>query len=101
MDFLMANPSVSRISILGDFKSPALKDNTMKTVKGLAYSLENSSYSAEEKNMLIFGFTSVLQAAFLRKDISKECFGVDFNCKEERDRYIDFIADRLFGEEKE
>jgi hypothetical protein len=87
--------------MLGDFKSPALKDNTMKTVLGLANSLEKNSYSAEEKIMLLFGFTSVMQAAFLRKDISKECFGVDFNRKEERDRYIDFIAERLFGEGKE
>lgn len=101
MDFLVENPSVSRISILGDFKNPALKDNTMKTVQGFANFLENSSYSTEEKNMLLFGFTSVLQAAFLRKDISKECYGVDFNCKEERDRYMDFIAERLFREGKE
>lgn len=101
VDFLTLNPYVSRISILGDFKNPAFKDNTMKTIQGFANSLENSNYSTDEKNMLLFGFTSVLQVAFLRKDISKDCFGVDFNRKVERDRYIDFIAERLFREGKE
>jgi Transcriptional regulator len=95
-DFLMDNPAVSRISILGDQKNPKIRDNTMKTILGFSQSLTNSALSEEKKRLLLFGLTSILQAAFLRKDISKECLGYDFNCKEERDRYLEDMVDILF-----
>jgi AcrR family transcriptional regulator len=93
-DFLTENPSVSRISILGDFKLPKSMDNTMKTVKGFCSSLIECDLSEQEKNLLAFTITSVLQAMFLRKEISKELFGFDFNNKSERDSFIDFLIKR-------
>lgn len=98
MDFLMSNPAVSRISILGDFGKPKILDNTMKTVQGFSYSLNELEISANLKTIQVFGFVSILQAAFLRKDLSKELFGFDFYIKEERDAFIDIIAESLFGE---
>jgi len=94
-DFLTENPSVSRISILDDFKSPKSMDNTMKTVKGFCSSLIECDFSEQEKNLLAFTITSVLQAMFLRKEISKELFGFDFNNKSERDSFIDFLIKRI------
>ena len=99
-DFLMANPSVSRISILGDYNKPQVDDNTMKTVKGFSFVYDNHNISDKNKKMLAFGLTSILQAMFLRKDINKELFGFDFYNKEERDIWIDFIVEHLFMEEQ-
>jgi len=96
IDFLIANPSVSRISILGDHYNPKILDNTMKTIKGFSFSLIDSSIPEEEKKVLLFSLSSILQISFLRKDISKESYGIDFNKKEERDKYIDYIIDQLF-----
>ena len=49
----------------------------------------------------LFALTAMLQAAFLRRDISGETFGRDVRIKEERDRYIDWLTDQLFaGEER-
>lgn len=99
MDFLMENPSVSRISILGDYRNPGPADNTMKTILGFSGSLAGSRIPEERKKILLFSFVSALQAAFLRKDIGKACYGIDFNRKEERDRYIDLIINQFFKEE--
>lgn len=96
-NFLIQNPSVSKISILGDMNAPKEADNTMKTVNGFLFSMEDYNISKEEKMLLSFGLTSILQAAFLRKDIMKESLGLDFNNKKEREIFIDFIIDRLFG----
>ena len=96
VDFLIENPEVSRISILGDMNSPKITDNTMKTVRGFLFSLEDYNISEDEKRILLFCLTSIIQEAFLRKEISKQSFGFDFNKKEERDEFIDFIIDRLF-----
>lgn len=97
VDFLIENPSVSKISILGDMDMPSMLDNTMKTVMGFSFSIGDCNISKEEKLMLLFSLTSILQAAFLRKDTSKESLGFDFNKKEEREVFIDFIIDKLFG----
>lgn len=100
-DFLMANPSVSRISILGDYHKPQVDDNTMKTVKGFSFVYDNHNILDKNKKMLAFGLTSMLQAIFLRKDMCKELFGFDFYIKEERDSWIDFIIEHLFMEEQQ
>lgn len=95
--FLIENPSVSKISILGDMNAPKAVDNTMKTVNGFLFSMEDYNIAKEEKMLLSFALTSILQAAFLRKDTMKESFGLDFKSKEEREIFIDFMIDRLFG----
>ncbi len=96
MDFLMENKQISKISILGDLKQPEVMDNTMKTVRGFANSL--SGGTVESRHVLnSFMITAVLQEAFLRKEILKDCLGVDFNNKEQRDNFIDSIIERFGG----
>lgn len=94
MDFLMDNKQISRVSILGDLKQPSVTDNTMKTVLGFAKSLSGGQ-PTDKHTISSFMITSVLQEAFLRKDILKDCIGVDFNSKEQRDNFIDYIIERF------
>lgn len=96
-DFLVDNPAVARISIIGDYRNPKILDNTMKTVFGFSNSLRDLSSSEQDKKLILFSFTSILQATFLRKEISKDIFGFDFNIKEERDKFIDDTIDTLLG----
>jgi len=98
--FLIENPSVSKISILADMNCPKAVDNTMKTVNGFLFSMEDYNLPKGEKMLLSFGLTSILQAAFLRKDTMKDSFGFDFNNKKEREIFIDFMINRLFGGEQ-
>jgi AcrR family transcriptional regulator len=94
MDFLTANPEISKISILGDMVNPMILDNTMKTVMGF---LTVINPEKEHAKVLIYCFTLILQGCFLRKEITKDTVGFDFNCKAERDAFIDFIVDKMYG----
>ncbi|URZ07907.1 TetR/AcrR family transcriptional regulator [Clostridium felsineum] len=96
-DFLIENPSVSKISIVGDMMNPRALDNTMKTVKGFMFSMEDIELSEKEKGLLSFILTSVLQNAFLRKEVTKNSLGFNFNEKKDRDSFIDFVINRLFS----
>lgn len=94
-DFLADNPSVSRISILGDLKTPKTFDNTMQTVKGFGLSLKDVNIPDKDKTLLMFMLTSVLQAVFLRRELSEELFGYHFDDKVQRDRFIDVIMNHM------
>ncbi|GIO41162.1 TetR/AcrR family transcriptional regulator [Paenibacillus apis] len=94
-DFLAGNPSVARISILGDFKTPKTFDNTMQTVKGFGLSLKDVNFPDKDKTLLMFMITSVLQAVFLRRELSEELFGYQFDDKVQRDRFIDVIMNYM------
>lgn len=96
-DFLIENPSVSRISILSDHIKPQIFDNTMKSVQGFLLGLGDSDMSDRDKKILVFALTSVLQSLFLRRELSKELFQLDFSIKQERDIFIDIIIDNMFG----
>ncbi len=98
MDFLMDNKQISKVSILSDLERPAAKDNTMKSVYGFGNCLAQGELTKEH---LINSFilTTVLQGAFLRKDILKESLGIDFNDKSERDNLIDYIIERFGGKD--
>lgn len=94
-DFLAEHPSVSRVSILGDSKTPKTSDNTMQTAKGFGLSLQDVNLPDKDKALLMFMLTSVLQAVFLRRELSEELFGYDFNDKVQRDRLIDAIMNHM------
>lgn len=98
MDFLMENKQISRVSILGDLKQPKSMDNTMKTVLGFETCLSGGQITEKHK-INSFMITSVLQEAFLRKDLLKDSFGVDFYDKEQRDNFINYIVERFAGNE--
>lgn len=97
-DFLAENQAVAQISILGDYKAPKILDNTMKTVMGFCLSLKEYDIPNRDKTVLMFTLTSVLQAAFLRRELSGELFGYDFNDKSQRHSLIDFIIDSILKE---
>lgn len=94
MDFLMENQQISKVSILGDLKQPKAMDNTMKTVLGFDSCLSGGQITEEHKRRA-FMITTVLQEAFLRKDLMKEGFGVDFYNKEQRGQFIDDVIERF------
>lgn len=102
-DFLAANPAISRMSILGDLAQPALRDNTALTMAGFAAAWQGGRSSGEAETpdstttTAVFALTALIQSAFLRKELSRGLFGYDMEKKEERDRFIAWTAERLFG----
>lgn len=98
-DFLADNPSLSRISVLADHAKPGYHDNTMNTVTGLLALWSNGGEeetSQESHKLMMFSLVSLIQAAMLRREMTASLMGFDFDKKEERDRFLDFLVDRLF-----
>lgn len=94
MDFLMENPEISKISILGDLRQPQERDNTMGTVHGFGNRLSAGEMQSSHK-INSFLITAVLQVAFLRKDVLRQTLGVDFSDKAQRDVFIDDLIERF------
>ena len=96
-DFLVKNPSVSRISILTDMRCPKKDDNTVMSANAMSKLLGNIGLAENERLVLAFAMTSVMQALFLRKEQGAELFGFDLNEKPQRDKVLDLIVDTFFG----
>ncbi len=96
MDFLMDNPEISQISIVGDMQSPQIMDSTMKTVFGFCSVIKNNP-TQEEKRMAFF-LTTLMQGAFLRRHFLEQTMGIDFFDKNQRDRLLDSMVEQLIWE---
>lgn len=95
MDFLMANPEIAKISILGDLKHPGKADNTMGTVHGFERRLSGDNAHDPRSRTGAFMITAVMQVAFLRKEVLRETIGIDFSDKAQRDACIDDLVERF------
>lgn len=94
MDYLMGNPEISKISILGDLKQPGERDNTMGTVHGLGARLSGGQADSRHK-INAFLITAAMQVAFLRQDTLLVTLGVDFSDKTQRDAFLDDLIERF------
>jgi len=95
-DFLLENPAVSRISILGDLSHYSPNNNSGNTKKGFMMAI-GDDMKDEEKNLLAFTLTSTVQVAFLSRSVSKEILGYDICSKDERDKFISALVDMLYS----
>jgi AcrR family transcriptional regulator len=94
IDFLMTNPDISKISILGDFTQGQQNDNTFQTLARY-YQYASSVDAGEDTFFKTVFLIHGLQGIFLRKDLYKDTF--DFSNKTERDKLIDTLVENIFG----
>lgn len=97
IDFLMNNPEISKISILGDFMQGKSNDNTFQTLSKYYYHACNLGEKDDtffKTAFLIHG----LQGIFLRWELYKDKF--DFADKAQRDNLIDNLIEKIFGGEE-
>lgn len=100
-DFLLNNPAISRISILGDLWDYRSDCNSVKTQQGFMFALDNKMPEADKK-MLSFILTAAMQTAFLSRQITKELLGYDLDLVSDRTAFITELVKSLFdGYEKE
>ena len=98
IDFIMDNPEIAKISILGDLTQGQANDNTFQTLARYYFYAnnlvlkENTFFNAA---LLIHG----LQGIFLRWELYKDKFY--FADKSQRDILIDSLVEKLFGAENE
>lgn len=86
-DFLYANPSMAKISILSDLKDYQPNCNSALTVRGFCLALRTPLPDAK-KQQIAFTLVSAMQAAFLTGSESAAILGYQLTEKKERDRFI-------------
>jgi len=97
--FMVVNPGVSRISITRDFVSPDASDNSVQVMRMLfqiAREICGNGKSDQEVKLLLHMLVSSIEAAFLRKDVIKEAYGIDLEEPKQRDMLVDLCVDSLF-----
>lgn len=98
IDFIMDNPEISKISILGDLTQGQAGDNTFRTLARYDHYANGT-----DLNENIFFTTALLihglQGIFLRRELYKDRF--DFSDKAQRDSLIDGVVEKLFGAQNE
>lgn len=86
-DFLYANPSIIKISILSDFTDYLPRCNSAFTQMGFRFALLGN-IPESRKQLIAFSLTSIMQTAFLSGENSIAITGYNLMEKAQRDRFI-------------
>ena len=86
-DFLFANYSLVKISILSDFANYQPKSNSALTQMGFRFALRGN-IPEYKKKLIAFSLTSIMQDAFLAGENSEAITGYNLMDKEQRDRFV-------------
>lgn len=95
--FLAEEPNVARISILSDLTSPEENDLTMETTRGFLDPLRrlHPEWSEPELLQTAWLLTASIQHVFLRADVFKKLFGLDFFVASDRDKLVDSVITQI------
>ena len=97
-NFMFEHPSITRISILGDYKDYTNQSNSYFSLRGFSGIIGDAIISQEEKEKISFVLTSALQVAFLRSMADSKFLTYDFSKKEDRNKYIKDLVDMMMKE---
>ena len=86
-DFLYANYSIVKISILSDFANYHPNSNSLFTQMGFRFALREN-IPEHRKQLITFSLTSIMQTAFLSGENSVAITGYNLIEKAQRDRFI-------------
>lgn len=98
--FMVLNPGVSKISLTKDFVTPEVTDNSVQVIHmfhSIATQIVDDGKSNQELYFRLHMLVSSIEAAFQRKDVLKQAFGIDLDDAEKRNRWVDFCIDSLFS----
>jgi AcrR family transcriptional regulator len=95
-DFIVANPIISKTSMIFDLNSAAIDDNTDQSSM-IHYKVLKEIYGGGKTDSELFIvlhiIMSSIQAAYLRSNVIKAHTDIDFFNKEQRELYIDNLID--------
>ncbi len=97
-EFLFANPSISRVSILNDHEHYTGHTNTYYCVRGVCANIGEAIEDPLKKELVASSIVATMQSAFLRAINEKSFLGYDFTKKEDRNRYIVDLVNALMKE---
>ena len=94
-EFIYANYSTVKISILSDLQDYSPDCNSALTQKGFLLALRGDMADTQKKH-IAFSLASIMQAAFLAGDNAKQITGYDLKIKKQRAAFITDTVTMLF-----
>lgn len=90
--FLIKNPEISKISMLGDLSHPNPKNNSSISYRAILRAVPEKD---KNKKITAFIFLATIQSAFLNRSVSKELIGLDLNKEEDYNVFFDLVTNTL------
>ena len=94
-DFFFEQPSISRVSILDDYKNYSNDCSSYFSLRGFSAVIGDAIDNQEEKERISFLLTTSMQVAFLRSLTDPKILNFDFSKAEDRNRYIEYLVNKL------
>ncbi len=95
--YLFSHPSISKVSILSDYRSYDDASNSASCVRAFSYILKEK-FDEEKAMRLSFYLVSAMQVAFVKSLTQKQFLDYDFTVEEERNRYLHDLVMTVLGE---
>ncbi|NLZ99478.1 MAG: TetR/AcrR family transcriptional regulator [Clostridiaceae bacterium] len=92
--FLIQNPEISKISMLGDLSHPSSTSNSSVSYRAIVNAISDTESEKIEK-IKAFMLLSTIQSAFLNRCISGELLGIDLNDKSAYRIFFQIVTDIL------
>ena len=96
--FMFAHPSITRISILGDYAHYTNQANSYFSLEGFSSVIGNAIEDKQEKHRIAFLLINSMQVAFHRSLTDPIFLSYDFAKEEERNAYIAALVEQIMKE---
>ena len=96
-NFFFQQPSISKVSILDDYKNYSNDCSSYFSLKGFSNVIGDAIEDKEEKEKISFLLTSSMQVAFLRSLTNPLLLGFDLSKEVDRNKYIEYLVNKLVG----
>ena len=93
--FFFEQPSISRVSILDDYKNYSNDCSSYFSLRGFSAVIGDAIDDQEEKERISFVLTTSMQVAFLRSLTDPKILNFDLSKVEDRNRYIEYLVNKL------
>lgn len=92
--FLIQNPEISKISMLGDLSHPSATSNSSVSYRAIVKAISDTESEIIGK-IKAFMLLSAIQSAFLNRQISNKLLGLNLNSEDEYRRFFQIVTDVL------
>ncbi|NLL92233.1 MAG: TetR/AcrR family transcriptional regulator [Ruminococcaceae bacterium] len=92
--FLINNPEISKISMLGDLSQPNLESNSSVSYRAIFRAISQKEPGNTGK-IKAFMLLSAIQSAFLNREVGNELFGFNLSLEEDYYLFFRFVTDIL------
>lgn len=92
--FLINNPEISKISMLGDLSQPSIESNSFISYRAIFRAISEKE-PGNTGRIKAFMLLSTIQSAFLNRGLGSKLFGINLSLEEEYYQFFRVVTDIL------